>query len=1213
MEKNGSHTNVSSITRQIQAIFAASILILLVSSYASYFSMQKLIENSKLVNHTNTVLIEAEQIVSLIKDAEAGQRGYLLTDDRNFLQFYTGSYGGVMNSLNTLKAMTTDNPVQQANLGRLKLLVDDKYKQMQRTIDLSENLKVRALETFKQQRYQEMANGRKIMQDLRVVVNEIKNLETELLDKRTTEQERYISYTPILLVIAAIISIIITIISYLRIKSDLDQRAAKQLEEQRVYKETSERISAMEGITRQIAGGNYSVRSTDPGDDELGRVAGALNNMATSLEESFNDLETRSWLQAGSVRISDAMRGQRQVRVLSENLLAAIALYIDARLATLYVTNEDGSLRLSANYGSADVPAYLNANEGMIAQALKLKTIVTIDDVPANYLKVTSSLGEAIPASLVLCPLLYNDEVLAVLELGFFGRPDENDMNLLELNREAMAIGINAALSYELTQNLLEETQAQAEELQTQHNELESLNVELEAQAQNLQASEEELKVQQEELQQTNQELEERTRLLEERNIEIFEKNKEVQRKAEELALSTKYKSEFLANMSHELRTPLNSILLLSRLMAENTEDNLTSDQIEYAKVIQSSGNGLLSLIDEILDLSKIEAGKMKLEYEETLMKDVATDIRMLFEPVAREKGVEFEVTVTDDVPVSMETDKQRLEQILKNLLSNALKFTSVGSVRMDIKPCDSDYRYVCFVVTDTGIGIPLDKQRHIFEAFQQADGSTRRKFGGTGLGLSISRELVKLLGGTIDLQSEPGKGSTFTVRVPVSKEYKIEEEEIDVTPPEDVENKAAVQPETPVQSQYISPEIPESIPDDRAMTVKGDKSILIVEDDVNFAKSLLDYTRKQGYRGIVTVRGDEAIDLARTYSPTGILLDLQLPVMSGWEVMEALKKDPITRHIPVHMMSSYEVKKESISKGAIDFINKPVAFEQMQEIFKKLEYVLNREGKKVLIVEENSKHAKALAYFLGTFEINSEIKNNIDDSVDALQSQVDCVILDMGIPDQKAYDMLEEVKKRPGLESLPIIIFTGKSLSMAEETRIKKYADSIIVKTAHSYQRMLDEISLFLHLVEDKKANAKKESYRKLGAMNEVLKDKTVLIVDDDVRNIFSLTKALEKMNMHVITAIDGKEALQKLNDNKQINVVLLDMMMPEMDGYETATRIRQHSKWRDLPVIAVTAKAMTGDRDKCIKAGASDYITKPVDVDQLLSLLRVWLYDKV
>jgi signal transduction histidine kinase/DNA-binding response OmpR family regulator len=810
-------------------------------------------------------------------------------------------------------------------------------------------------------------------------------------------------------------------------------------------------------------------------------------------------------------------------------------------------------------------------------------------------------------------PIYDGRKLKGVIEIATIYTYTERDIEFLKSAVHNIGIAISTAQNRKRLQELLEETQAQSEELQAQHNELENVNAELEVQAEKLQASEEELKVQQEELKQANEELEERSRLLEERNQVITERNVEIQMKADQLAQTTKYKSEFLANMSHELRTPLNSILLLSRLMYENQDKNLTAEQIEYARVIQSSGNGLLSLIDEILDLSKIESGKMELEYQRVSIKDVVDGMRALFNPMAKEKEIEFRSSIASDVPDAIETDKLRLDQIIKNLISNAIKFTSKGFVSLHIYMDHPDSNFIRINVKDTGIGIPKEKHAQVFEAFRQADGSTRRKYGGTGLGLSISRELVKLLGGDITLKSEADQGSEFILSIPVSKD--VRRKVIAVGEDKKEEAELLPLPELPkIDRKYISTYIPESVPDDRRQILEGDKVMLIVEDDVNFAKSLLDYTRKRGYKGIVAVRGDEGIELAKQFLPTGILLDIQLPIKSGWEVMEELKSSPQTRHIPVHIMSSYEVKNESLSKGAVNFINKPIAFDQMPEIFQKIEYVLTHHPKKVLIVEENAKHAKALAYFLETYNVNLEITSQLNGAIDLLRNdQVDCVILDMGIPDQKSYDVLESLKKTPGLEHIPIIIFTGKSLSHAEEVKIKQYADSIVIKTAHSYKRMLDEVSLFLHLMErDTVADPDSRRHHKLGALQDVLKNKTVLVADDDMRNIFSLTKALEKYNMNVIAAVDGKDALQKLQENPKVDIVLMDMMMPQMDGYESTTAIRKIPKYRHLPIIAVTAKAMMGDRAKCINAGASDYITKPVDVDQLFSLLRVWLYER-
>ena len=1192
----------NSVIYQLQVVFTISIVILVFSLAASFYSTQKLIKNSQLVNHTNQVLIEAENIISYMKDAETGQRGFLLTLDPSFLEPYTGAYSKTTNTYNNLVELTLDNPIQQRTLTPLKERYEARFAQMDRVIELTKRSPLYVVNS--EERNNEMRRGKKIMDDSRVIVNRIKTQEEQMLKTRLSQQEVYITYTPLLLLFAALISILITGFAYVRIKRDMDNRLIRQREEEAKYEETRLRINDMEEITRKVSAGDYTTRSEDKGDDELGKISTALNQMTSSLEQTFNDLNNKAWLQSGAVQISDAIRGERVLKKLASNLINTLTGYINAPVGTIYVQDKNWIYGLSATYAITDAPTSIEAGAGLAGQVIEKKKMLVLEDVPENYLSISSSLGSARPAAIAILPLVYANECIGVIELGLLKSPSPLEVKFLQDNLEPIAIGVNAALDYVKLQNFLEETQAQSEELQTQHNELENLNAELEVQSQKLQASEEELRVQQEELQQTNEELEERSGLLEEKNYEI-------QKKAEELELTTRYKSEFLANMSHELRTPLNSILLLSRLLAENDEKNLNKDQVEFATVIQSSGNGLLGLIDEILDLSKIEAGKMELDYAKVSVREISQDIKSLFMPVAKEKGLEFTINIDPEVTPVIETDRTRLEQILKNLISNALKFTSKGFVKVDIKR-DEDNKRICFLVKDTGIGIAAEKQQLIFEAFQQADGSTKRKYGGTGLGLSISRELVRLLGGEIRVSSEPGKGSEFQLIIPVLQVDALAKnvsENIVIKKEEIITKKEHQYP-----NQFISSIIPENIPDDRNNITESDQTILIIEDDTAFAKSLLDYANKKGYKGIVAVRGDEGLQLAGTFKPMGILLDIQLPVMSGWEVMEALKSNPETRPIPVHIMSSHRMKNESLLKGAVDFIDKPLVLDKMKDVFEKIEYVISRKSKKVLIVEDNPKHAKALAYFLGTFNINSELKGNITEGVEALKNnRVDCVILDMGIPDKRAYETLEEAKKNPGLENIPIIVFTGKSLSMTEELRIKKYADSIIVKTAHSYQRMLDEVSLFLHVVEENnKSGNDGNEFKKLGGLSEVLNGKTVLIADDDVRNIFSLSKSLENYKMNVLTALDGKEALQKLTENPKIDVVLLDMMMPQMDGYETAKRIRENYLWKNLPVIAVTAKAMTGDRDKCIEAGASDYITKPVDIDQLMSLLRVWLYEK-
>ncbi len=1199
-------TASSSVIRSIQIVFVISSVLLLVSLMASFTSIKRLIESVGWVTHTYEVLVNAERISSSLVEAETNQRGFIITKNRAMFNSYKEAHKTTWVYYSKVTKLTTDNAYQQKNLEKLKDLLSNRFLVMEKVLSkVVTDDKARSDLFIKDNT--DILKGKEIKDKISILIYRIKKQEEVLLDSRQKEMRKYTGFTPVLLIITGLISLIITLISYLKIKKDMDQRMVKQLEDEAKYKETSERITVMEGITQKVSAGDYTIRSMDANEDELGRISKALNNMVVSLETNFTTLENKAWLQQGSIKIADAIRGERNIKQLTENLVLSITSYLEAPLATFYV-NRIGAFSLSSSYSIANAPKQFLLGEGLIGQTAKDRKIKVITDVPPDFV-VSSSIGNTLPVSVLIIPLVYENETIAVMELGFLRAVKPIEVELFEENVEAIAIGINATLSYIKLQDLLEETQTQTEELQAQHTELENLNGELEAQSQQLQASEEELKVQQEELQQTNEELEERSLLLEERNTEV-------RKKASELELSTKYKSEFLANMSHELRTPLNSILLLSRLLSENNDSNLNADQVEYAKVIQSSGNGLLGLIDEILDLSKIEAGKMELEYLYTSVNEIVDDIHSLFKPVAKNKNLEFNVTVAAGVPAGIETDKVRLEQIIKNLIANALKFTSQGSVSLTIKVCDANELLLCFIVKDTGIGIHKEKQHLIFEAFQQADGSTKRKFGGTGLGLSISRELTKLLGGDINLNSVVNEGSEFILRIPLRKYTDISAFEPEKSFLTGVENKqdALIKNREDHDSKYIASVIPSGIKDHRNSIQKDDKVILIIEDDTNFAKSLLQFANKKGYKVVVAVRGDEGLIYARKYLPVGILLDIQLPVKSGWEVMDELKADNFTRHIPVHMMSSYQVKNESLLKGAVDFINKPFAHEQMQGVFKKIEHVMKGGAKKVLIVEDNPKHAKALAYFLETYNISSEVKSNIDDGVSALKKEdINCVILDMGIPDLNAYKLLEEAKKNPGLENLPIIIFTGKSLSAAEEQRIKQYTDSIVVKTVHSYQRMLDEVSLFLHIVEEKKKPAVTESgYKKMGMLNEILSNKTVLVVDDDVRNIFSLSKALEAIKMNVVTAVDGKEALVKLKANPQIDVVLLDMMMPEMDGYETAKHIRNNPAWKKLPVIAVTAKAMTGDREKCMNAGASDYITKPVDVDQLLSLLRVWLYEK-
>lgn len=1181
------------LTRNLQIGFGFTLLLLIISSVLSYVSIQNLLTSSAMVDHSNQVVAELESVMSTMKDAETGQRGFLLTGKDEFLEPYKGAYGKALTTTNKVLGLTIDNPRQQANVKKIKNILLKRLDILQDILDQRQKGLALTVE--------ELRKGRIAMDDLRQAVSNAETEEKTLLAARVEKLQSFTGLTPLIIIFAAILSIVVSVFSYLKVTADMSERMRLQRELEIKEEEVSRRLMIIQNIAGKIAGGDYGIRVDDHEKDNLGSLALALNRMAESLQTSFTKVTDNEWLQTGISRLNEEMIGEKDVPVLAADILKFLMEYTRSQVGALYTRN-NGTLRLESSFGVTDIPTHVKVGEGIAGQAAANDQEIWLKDIVEDQLVINHAGGGIRTKNILVIPIHHEKQVKGVIELATIYEYPPRKLDFLHNVSGNIGLSLNAAENRKKLQELLEETQAQSEELQAQHSELENVNTELEAHTQKLQASEEELRVQQEELQQANNELQERNNIIQERNLEI-------QKKAEELEQSTRYKSEFMANMSHELRTPLNSILLLSRYLSENNEQNLNEEQIESANVILNSGNGLLKLIDELLDLSKIEAGKMELEYQRVQVNDLLSGMQALFVPVAREKNLAFVINNELGATAELEIDRMRLEQILKNLIANALKFTSTGQISVSLRPSEQHPGFVDFSVTDTGIGIPQEKQHLVFDAFQQADGSTKRKFGGTGLGLSISRQLARLLGGDIGLISEPEKGSTFTVTIPADRSVSLE-----LPVSQLPEQETSVVHQTASTSKFLVPVIPEDIPDDRDGLLDTDKTVLIVEDDTAFAKSLLKFTRQRGYKGIIAVRGDQALELAQHYRPVAILLDIQLPVKDGWEVMEELKNDPATRHIPVHIMSSLDARRESRMKGAINFINKPIAIEQMKQIFHRLEEALSKGPKKVLIVEENNKHAEALAFFLETFNVSSAVSGNVSDSIKRLQEkEVECVIMDMGIPGQNAYETLETVKKSPGLEDLPIIVFTGKNLSAGEEQRIRQYADTIVVKTAHSYQRILDEVALFLHLVEEnRKGGGALEKDKKLMALNEVLDGKTVLIADDDVRNIFSLTRSLEKYGMKVISATDGKEALQQLEQHKETDIVLMDMMMPEMDGYESTTRIRQHPDFKHMPVIAVTAKAMLGDREKCISAGASDYISKPVDIDQLISLLRVWLYQK-
>lgn len=923
----------------------------------------------------------------------------------------------------------------------------------------------------------------------------------------------------------------------------------------------------------------------------------AFDSMTISLRNHRDEEAVRTWSKNGLHELGQIMQGEKSPEELTSQILAFLARYLEAGVGLFYLyTDQDNCLHRVSGYAVSDLdehPALLSLGEGLTGQAAKEQKIFYQHNLPPDYLQIGSGLGSAGSTAVVALPFVHNRKLMGVLELGSLYDFTPQQMDFLQQTHDSIAIALNVSRSRQLINELLSQTQTQAEEL----------------------------RVSQEELQQTNEELEERAQVLEQqrnyirnKNQEIEEKSNELLRKSEELERTSRYKSEFLANMSHELRTPLNSLLILSGLLRDNKDGNLTEKQMEFAATINNAGRDLLLLINDILDLSKIESGHLEFNFEEIAPAEICDAAAAIFTPLAREKGISFKTVYNENLPATMVTDSQRVQQILKNLLSNAFKFTSKGEVSLQVfTPAAAlspiALPAIAFTVSDTGIGIAKDKQAIIFNAFQQEDGSTSRTYGGTGLGLSISRQLARTMGGEISLQSEQGSGSTFTLFLPLHT--------ADTT--KLVQPEPVLQPEltttplvTPQKAAKKEPYLPAAVMDDDRELLQGsERSVLIIEDDPYFASILRDMVRNRGFKAIVAVDGESGIDLAQHFKPDAIILDVMLPHIDGWGVMRILKDNPETRHIPVHFITCLEEKRKAMNMGAIGFITKPVSSQQLEEALNTLTTAMNKTMKMLLIVEDDPAQAKAMAELLAAGNVTIKTAKTGVEALSMLaKAQFDCIVLDLGLADMGAFELLEELKKLDPQKRIPVIIHTGCELTREDERKLHHYAESIIIKGAKSPERLLNEVTLFLHLIETTLDIEKQKMIRSALDKEAMLSGKKVLIVDDDMRNIFSLSSALAEKDMVIIEAENGKEALRQLEKNPDIDLVLMDIMMPEMDGYEAMRIIRADERFKKIPIIALTAKAMKGDREDCLEAGASDYISKPVDLDKLFSLLRVWLY---
>ena len=992
-----------------------------------------------------------------------------------------------------------------------------------------------------------------------------------------------------------------------------------------IWKNLTENVNQLaENLTTQVRAISEVASAVTKGDltqmirveakGEVEELKDTINQMIANLKETTLRNQEQDWLKSNLAKFTQMLQGQKDLNTVTRRILSELAQVVNAQQGMFYILEgdeigQDQRLRLFSAYAYGDELSMVKEFElgqGLVGQCALEKERILLTNVPKDYIKISSGLGEATPVSVIVLPVLFENEVKAVIELASFGEFSETHLDFLSQLTESIGIVLNTIEANSRTEDLLEQSQSLAEELRR-----------------------------------TNEELQDKAHLLVKQKEEVEAKNKEVEEarksleeKAEQLQLTSKYKSEFLANMSHELRTPLNSLLILAQQLYENHEGNLSEKQVRYAKTIHSCGDDLIQLINDILDLSKIESGYISTDFINVRFNEITSFVETTFKHVSESKNLKFNIEMDQNLPDALETDVQRLNQILKNLLSNAFKFTEKGGValriyeanknwKQHIPSLDNAKKVVAFEIRDTGIGISKDKQNIIFEAFQQAEGSTSRKYGGTGLGLSISRGLADLLGGSIELDSTPGKGSTFTLYLPIdyNPDHVKKEKQSSLTLSE---YKLAQENEESVIHSVPTVKLPElrdlegmneiinEVGDDRNVIGINDKVVMVVEDDIRFAKIMVEKAHELDLKVVVATSFGDVFDLANKFNPIAVTLDVKLPDASGWRILDLFKNDINFRHIPVHLISGEENRLLAMQRGARSFHLKPLKNEALAILFNDIVTYHDRKPKKVLIVEDNELDSSQIAKILDNGDlVEIDIATTGKEALEKMKSNIyDCITVDYMLPDIPGLKFVTEVNSINKLQMTPVLIYSAKDFSPKEKTQLKQYANRILLKDVNSLELLLEEAVVHLHLNHKDLLPEKRKIIENLRSREDVLAGKTVLVVDDDVRNLFALTTAFERYSINVITAESGQEAINILGDNSAIDIVLMDIMMPEMDGYETTQKIRREHKNTHLPIIAVTAKAMKGDREKCLEAGASDYITKPVKIDQLLSLMRVWLY---
>jgi signal transduction histidine kinase/DNA-binding response OmpR family regulator/CHASE3 domain sensor protein len=1116
--------------RKILLGFIACAMILFGVAVFSYRNNEKFIDSNAWVDHTNQVMYEFEQILVYSVDAETGARGFVITGDDKYLEPFVNASTKIFEHVDKVKELTKDNPVQQKN-------IDELEKELKMHVDhLNGYIELRRKDFEKAREIVATGEGKRIEDGIRKIIDKSREIEQKLLVERRMASDDDARNFNLVFAFLLLIIVLVLVSVYIIITTNL-----------------------------------------------------------RALRKAETETANKNWLLTGNTDLNAKTQGEKEINTLALEVISQLTAYMKAQIGSIYIM-EGGQLNLAGSYAfhyRKDNVNVIKLGQGLIGQAALEKKSIVFSEIPGDYIKINSGLGNSSPKNIIVFPFQYAGQVKGVIEIGSVNEFSDLDMQFLNLVAENIGIAFNSSQSRTKMKELLEETQRQAEELQTQQEEMKQLNEELEEQTQNL-------KQQQEELRMTNEELEEQTQSLLMKNKEVENARYDIEQKTKQLEVSSRYKSEFLANMSHELRTPLNSLLILSKDLSENHRKNLDEDQVESAEIIYKSGRDLLVLINEVLDLSKIEAGKMAINVERISLQHMVNELLRDFKHHAEQKGLNLNSRLEKELPEFIRTDSQRLNQILKNLLSNAIKFTEKGSVTIHISKYTPDK--IAISITDTGIGIQDDKQMAVFEAFQQADGGTSRKYGGTGLGLSISRELAKLLGAEIKLSSKINEGSAFSLILPLEISPAHEPAGTDGVKEPALFTKSALK-----NNEYLN--YP-TIEDDRDNITKEDKIVLIIEDDLKFAQILLRQANIKGFKCVSAATGEDGLALAAKYKPQAIILDLDLPGIHGHKVLHELKADPALRHIPVHIMSINERSLEPIKDGAIEYLMKPVDKKDLEEAFNRIENFVSRKMKNLLIIEDDDNSRKIMKKLIGNGDVKCFEAGTGKDALDLYEkNHIDCIVLDIGLPDISGFELIYKLEHLKDGHIPPIVIYTGKELTKEENNELQKYAESIIIKGVKSEERLLDETALFLHRTISKLPESKQMMINKLYDKEAIFHAKKVLLVDDDMRNVFALSKVLKERGMEIIKADNGKSALDLLEKHKGIDIVLMDIMMPEMDGYEAMRRIRAMEKFKRLPILALTAKAMKDDKQKCIDAGASDYIAKPVDVERMLSLMRVWL----